>query len=278
MSDWSPPSAEQLAALNRYRLKPGKSMAGRIRGERISPRKGVSIEFADYRHYVQGDDLRHLDWNILARHDRPVMKTYRDEQELLAHLYVDSSASMGFGAPSKLDHARSIAAALAYIALLGGDAVFLGSGPGIRGRAGYRKLAEMLSLLKAKGAGIEERPNQAPGLTFVLTDGLDPNMADFIRRLAGRGHQIAFVQILSDIDLDPDLEGDLRLIDSESSSAMEITATSGALKTYKENLSRHCDELSAVCRRTGATYIRLDAPEEPIRQAVIALRRAGLIA
>ena len=115
--DWILDSKERRLLEGR-RLAPRKSFAGRVRGERLTRRKGVSIEFADYRDYTDGDDLRHLDWNVLARLDVPIMKTYRDEEDLAVYLLVDETESMSFGQPPKAEVARRVAAALNQLALL----------------------------------------------------------------------------------------------------------------------------------------------------------------
>src|SRR5690348_18424364 len=103
---------KEFRLLEGLRLNPRKSFGGKVRGERLTKKKGISIEFADYRDYAEGDDLRHLDWNVLARLDSPIMKTYRDEEDLAVHLLVDGSASMEFGEPTKLEGAKRIAAAM----------------------------------------------------------------------------------------------------------------------------------------------------------------------
>src|SRR5487761_2315929 len=94
---------------------------GRTRGERLTRKKGTSIEFADYREYSEGDDLWHLDWNVLARLDSTVMRTYQDEEDLAVHLVLDASPSMEFGEPAKAEVAKRLALAIAYVALNGGD-------------------------------------------------------------------------------------------------------------------------------------------------------------
>src|SRR5947209_4991141 len=109
--------------LEGLRIVSRKAQPGRVRGERLTRRAGLSIEFADYRSYAEGDDLRHLDWNVLARLDNAVTRTYRDEEDLAVHLLLDDSPSMAFGEPTKLLAARELAAAFGYLGLCGGDAV-----------------------------------------------------------------------------------------------------------------------------------------------------------
>jgi len=255
--------------LDGLRIAPRKSQPGRVRGERLTRKAGLSIEFADYRNYAEGDDLRHLDWNVLARLDSPVMRTYRDEEDLAVHILLDDSPSMAFGEPEKARVARDLAAAFGYVGLVGGDAVTpvrLGRREAplspLRGRAAYGRYAAWLSRPTADeppaGLATSLRAFAASkaraGVAVVLSDGLDPEAPNAIRALVGRGHEVWVVQILSDLDLDPDLEGDLRLIDGEGGSPTEITANSLTLRTYKENLSQHCAAFAEAAKRGGGRY------------------------
>jgi len=260
----------EFRLLDGLRLNPRKSFSGRIRGERLTKKKGISIEFADYREYSDGDDLRHLDWNVLARLDSPVMRTYQDEEDLALHLLLDVSPSMDFGEPTKLDYAKTLAASIAYVAMNGGDAVLpraIGlrqpSQRALRGRVGYPRLSDWLSGLKPpedtkEGLSAALRAFAASssraGIALILSDGLDPDASNAARILGGRGHEVWFLQVLSPIELDPDLEGDLRLIDGESGSIREITANSYVLKEYKRKLQEHNTALADAVRRVGGRY------------------------
>ena len=278
--------------LEGLRLAPRKPQPGRVRGERLTRRAGLSIEFADYREYAEGDDLRHLDWNVLARLDSPVMRTYRDEEDLAVHLLLDDSPSMGFGEPTKARAARDLAAAFGYVGLLGGDAVTsvrLGRREpppaALRGRAAYGRLAAWLArdsneaspqgLAPALRAFAASRART--GVAIVLSDGLDPDAPAAFRALVGRGHEVWFVQVLSDLDLDPDLEGDLRLIDGEGGSPTEITANSSTLRAYRENLLRHNDALAQAALRGGGRYalVRAGTPLESVLRDI--LKREGWV-
>lgn len=261
--------AQLLARLERLRFKPRRVHTSALRGERLSKRKGISIEFADFRPYAIGDDTRHLDWKILARLDRPIIKTYRDETDLPVYLLLDDSASMGFGNPTKWQLAVPLAAALGYIALCGGDALFAVplSQPDVRrtplrGKGMFTNLLRLLRGLKPEGKGLAEglsklsRADLPKGFTILLTDGLDENFPDALRQLASRGHEILLVQILSDAELEPNLEGDLRLLDCETDEVLEITATLSVMREYLRRLNDFCRELEDICRRSGGWYLR----------------------
>ena len=178
--------------------------------------KGVSIEFADYREYAEGDDLRHLDWNVLARLGTPVTKTYRDEEDLAVHLLIDGSASMSFGEPTKWETACALGAALGFAALTSGDAVFprlLGHRQepmgALRSRSGFPRLAAWATTAKPEGANALDTELRAfaasgarTGLVVLLTDALHPSAPQALRILAGRGHEVWLVQVLSDTEIE----------------------------------------------------------------------------
>jgi uncharacterized protein (DUF58 family) len=282
----------ELRLLEGMRLRPRRHFPGRVHGERLSHKKGISIEFADFRNYTMGDDLRHLDWNILARLDRPTIRTYQDEEDLAVYIALDVSRSMDFGEPTKFSHATRLAALFGFLGLIGQDAVYpvaLGStnsAPGrvLRGRGCYRLLAEWLSAQRPEGkcglavslARFAMTRSVRPGLFICVTDGLDPAASDAIRTLAVRGHEPVLVQVLAEIEWDPDLEGDLRLLDAESGEAIEVTAHAQTLREYKKNLATHCRMLEETTWRVGGRYLRSAAGQslsEFIRRGI---RRVGL--
>lgn len=283
---------QEFRILEGLRLNPRKSFSGRVRGERLTKKKGVSIDFDDYREYSEGDDLRHLDWNVLARLEHPVVKTYRDEEDLAVHVLLDASASMSFGEPSKLDYAKRLACAFGYVALAGGDAVYpraigVKQQPhaAMRGRSSYPRLAMWANELQPEGTQTLAQDLKAfaktgsrPGLAIVVTDAMDPDVVSGIRILAGRGHEVCVVQTLSDVELRPDLEGDLRLLDVESNSAVEITANSITFKAYTENLNNHNRTLAEECRRRGGRHTLVEVGTPLDRVVKETLKKEGWVA
>jgi len=267
-----------LRVLEGLRLMPRKSFGGRVRGERLTSKKGISIEFADYREYTDGDDLRHLDWNVLARLNVPVTKTYRDEEDLAVHVLLDTSPSMQFGDPSKLECAKKYACALGLLGLVGGDAVYPRAlsarerpMPALRGRSSFHRLAMWTDQLRENSEnpiGLSASLRQfagasaRAGLVVLISDGLDPDAGTAVRIVGGRGHEVLFLQILSREELDPDLEGDLRLIDGEGGTPAEITANSSVLNEYRQRLEAHNSEIRDAVLRVGGRYA-LIRPDEP---------------
>ena len=114
---------ELLRQLEQFQLLAARRAKSSAKGERRSKARGQSVEFADHRNYVPGDDFRYLDWNLYGRLDRLFLKLYEEERELPVRIFLDASESMNFGEPRKFDFARQVAAAIGYVALCGFDRV-----------------------------------------------------------------------------------------------------------------------------------------------------------
>src|SRR5205814_3670807 len=150
---------EFLARLEQLELVSKKIFMGRMKGERRSKRKGQSVEFADYRNYVVGDDLRFLDWNLMARLDKLFIRLFMEEEDLHFYVLIDNSLSMDFGSPSKLRFAKQIAAALGFIGLVNMDRVVIEafnerltqSMPAARGRRSVWRVLDFLGKLEPVG-------------------------------------------------------------------------------------------------------------------------------
>src|SRR3712207_5227898 len=157
----TPPLLEPqfLARLEQLELVSRKIFLGLMKGERRSKRKGQSVEFADYRNYVKGDDLRFLDWNLYARLDRLFLRLFMEEEDLHFYVLLDNSLSMDFGAPTKLHYAKQVAAALGFIGLVNLDRVkveafkdrLVQSLPALRGRRSLWRLLDFLDKLQPAG-------------------------------------------------------------------------------------------------------------------------------
>lgn len=245
--------ARQLVFARRQALRP-------------SVKKGASIEFRDYREYTPGDDPRTVDWTAYARLGDLFVKLFRQEEELDLWLLLDTSGSMDFGEPSKFDHARRIAAALAYIGLSHMDSAsivpfadgLLPSRDRLRGKGQIFRVLDFLTNLRAGGRTDFQKSVQAfisrvrrPGLVVVLSDfyGLEQARAA-MDRLRFLRHQIHVMQLVSPWELDPPIRGELRLIDSETRSHQDLTVTDGMLRRYKAAF----DEFGGALRRYSMKY------------------------
>jgi len=260
-----------LGRLEQLELVSKKIFQGRMKGERLSKRRGQSVEFADFRPYVVGDDLRFLDWNLFARLDKLFLRIFMEEEDLHFYILVDQSRSMDFGTPTKFHYALQLAASLGYIGLNNLDRVMvypfadrLGQGsPPLRGRKSLPRLLGYLDALTPQGAGnlaasLRTFSIQCPGrgVVIVISDFMEKaGYEEALRYLLARNMDIYVVQILSDEEINPGLVGDLKLIDIEDEDEAEVTVSAPLLKRYRENLQNYRAALSQYCTRRGIHYL-----------------------
>ncbi len=270
-----PPLARKLETLE---LGSRLRRPGQLRGDRRSTKRGSSVEFADYRTYAPGDDLRRVDWNLYARTDRLFLKVYEEEEDRAVHLLVDTSASMGFGSPTKLTTAVRLAATLGYVALNGLDRLQLieiGSKNRPRPWRGTGAVPAMLGYLSGLAPGGENALSRTlkeyagstkqVGLLILISDLLDPaGVGEGLRALGARGHEISVIQVLSPEELQPELSGDLELLDSESGQRQSVTLDGPTLDAYQRRLDEWLAEIRQTCAGVGASYnlVRSDATVE----------------
>ncbi|MBN2310992.1 MAG: DUF58 domain-containing protein [Candidatus Hydrogenedentes bacterium] len=282
--------ADFLRRLERLAILAKRVQLGHIKGERKSRRKGSSVEFADYRDYVQGDDLRHVDWNIFGRLDALYLKLFQEQEDLTVHLLIDASRSMAFGKPGKLAFAAKLAAAIGYIGLVGYDRVsveaFSESGifrlPAVRGKGAARELFAFLDGLGAQGrTGLEQScrsyilRNRSKGIAVLLSDFLDPSgFEGALRRLSQSRCDLFAVQVLSRDELDPQVTGDLKLLDSETGEFTEISVSPSLLRRYRENVGGFCDAVRAFCMARDIGYV-LAPSDTPFEELILDMLRAG---
>ncbi len=286
-------SAEFMSKLDQLDILSRKIFAGRMKGERRSKRKGESVEFADYRNYVVGDDLRFLDWNIYARLERLLLKLFLEEEDLNVTILFDVSKSMDWGKPNKFTYVRRVAAALAYIGLVNYDRVSLygyssSLAHEMRGVRGRRLVGQVISFLQGIQAdgqsdfgAVAKRfaiRHTGKGVVVVLGDFMDKGgYADGMRYLLSRNPDLYVVQVLSPEEIEPGLTGDLKLRDVEDDDLAEVTISKPLLDRYKANLQSYCTELKDYCTRRGVTYL-FTGTQVPFDALVLSyLRQRGLI-
>jgi uncharacterized protein (DUF58 family) len=282
-----------LARLEQLELVSRKIFLGRLKGERRSKRKGQSVEFADYRNYVAGDDLRFLDWNLYARLDKLFLRLFMEEEDLHVWLLIDSSLSMDFGSPTKLHYARQVAAALGFIGLVNLDRVVvvafndrpaLTSAP-LRGRRSLWRLLDFLGKVEPAGAGDLARALKdftlrcsGKGVVVLLSDFMDKGgYEQGLRYLVARQMDVYAIQVLSQEEIEPDITGDLQLVDAEDEDIAEVTATGPLLKRYKENLAAYRAALHEFCTRRGVSCISTSNQVPFDRLVLTYLRQRGLV-
>ncbi|HUS16571.1 MAG TPA: DUF58 domain-containing protein [Chloroflexia bacterium] len=304
-----------LKKLERLSIISRKLRAGRMKGERRSSKRGSSVEFADYRNYVPGDDLRRVDWNAYARLERLFLKLFQEEEDVTVHVLIDASKSMdwgdnapvfGLGAPgtpagaagvdqNKLIYAKRTAAALGYIGLSGFDRVTVAAfhrgtmtrfAP-VRGRGHAVNLLRFIAGLQPEGETDLDATLRAyaahahfPGICFILSDFFSSGGGtEGLAALQAAGHEIHVLHVLAPAEVHPELAllGDLRLRDSETGQTQEVSIDSGLLDLYAEKFASWQGALESFCRRRGINYLQITT-DSPFDDLVLHyLRRRGVL-
>ncbi|MFW5653951.1 MAG: DUF58 domain-containing protein, partial [Planctomycetota bacterium] len=262
-----------------------------------SKRRGQSVEFADFRNYVPGDDLRYIDWNIYGRLDALFLKIFLEEEDLSLYLVIDSSKSMDYGDPNKLIFSQRLAMALGYIGLVNHNRVTLVSYDdrirarlaNMRGRRRTREIGEWILNVEPGG---ETRfadtmktlalTREGRGVMVILSDFLYKDGYDSgLRYLVGGGFDTYLLQVLSPQEVDPGgtnaLSGDLRLRDIEDGDIAEVTITRQVLENYKERLNAWCSGLREHAVRRSMTHMILRSDMDMETLLLEYLRRRGLL-
>ena len=260
-----------MARLDQLDILSRKLLAGKMKGERRSKRRGQSVEFADYRNYTIGDDLRFIDWNIYARLDKLFLKLFMEEEDISLYILVDVSASCDYGDPNKAIYIKKVAAALGYIGLVNYNRVTIAAmADGIvaetgamRGRRRVAQMIDFVTKLEPTGASHFAQSckrfalaNRHKGVCVVLSDFfVKEGFESGLRYVAGGKYDLFCVQVLSPQEIDPDLAGDLKLRDIEDNDMAEVSITQPLMKQYKSNLNAYCLGLKDYITRRGGTYL-----------------------
>jgi uncharacterized protein (DUF58 family) len=282
-----------LRQLERLLLLLRSPVRGGLKGGRRSVKRGQSVEFADYRDYALGDDLRQLDWNVFARLERLFVKLFVEEEDVTITLLIDASASMASGRPEKLLFAKRAAAALGYIGLASEDRVAVSA---LGGRASrrqtplrgsgrvFRLLSNLSAIQPSPGATdlVAAARHAAAqlhgrGVIVLMSDLLDPAADRVIRELAATRSELIVLHILSPDELDPALEGDLRLVDAESGQGVDVTADLATIDAYRTRLDQWKQSFADLAARRRASYVDL-ASDTPLNDLIFAeLRRRRVL-
>lgn len=260
-----------LARCERLRINPIRRRTNHSRGEHHAGKGGSSTEFADYRDYSPGDDVRYVDWNIFARTNEPFLKLYKHEEEMHVVLLVDASQSMEF--EGKLALARQLAAAFGVMGLMNVERVSAYSCrdasqavavlPPCRGRVSLRKLLSFVENLPAGGdfpidAAIEEalKRHHGKGVCVIVSDFLTTgDLTRGFNLLHGAGLEIFALQILGPTELDPELTGDLRFVDSETQQTLDVSSVGELLGLYHEHRQGLADHIATLCRKRQGRFL-----------------------
>jgi uncharacterized protein (DUF58 family) len=285
-----------VARLGQLDVASRKIFSGKLKGERRSKKRGESVEFADHRPYVVGDDLRHIDWNLFGRLDRLFLKLFLEEEDLSLHIVLDCSGSEDTGEPNKFLFMQKLATALAYIGLVNLNRVALtaiGAAEGgivstVRDLRGRRRLQDVVRWICTLEPGGTARftegakriaiTRRGKGVMVLLSDMFfKEGYETGLRLLVGHGYDLFAIQILSPQEVDPPIGGDLRLKDIEDGDTAELTISAPLLKAYKANLNAYVQRLHNFCAQRDIVHLMVKS-DAPIDVLVLDyLRRRGLL-
>jgi uncharacterized protein (DUF58 family) len=278
---------EYLALVSR------RVFTGRQRADRRSRRIGSGIEFADYRQYAPGDDIRQLDWNVYGRLGRLLLRLYEEEEDLSVYLLIDCSASMAFGQPSRLDYAKKLAAALAYVGLSRLDRVSIhafaeGAAQRLAPARGRHRIFKVFAFLRglqpsggthlAEGLRNFAARTRRRGVAILISDLYDSHgFEDGINQLRFARFETYVLQLTADDELALRLNGEVELQDSESGELVHVTVTPAVLERYARQLAEHRAHVERFCKGKQVPLFTLEVGTPPETAVLHMLRRGGMV-
>lgn len=282
-----------LGRVEKMRLLSRRKFTNKSHGEHLSGKGGSSTEFSDYRNYVAGDDVRYVDWNIFSRLRRPYMKQYRFEEEMHVVIIVDASSSMMF--ENKFQLARQLATAMGIMAIMNQERLSIygchmqGANPfqlpPCSGRTSLQRLLAFMENLDGGGdQPIDQavqsvlRTHRGRGICVLLSDFLTlGDVSKSFNMLYSRGLEVMGIQILGPSEIHPDLTGDVRLVDSEFGSTLDISSAGDLLEIYQEHRLALEERLAMQCRQRSGRFISLNS-ESTVEQILFdRMRREGWV-
>ncbi len=282
-----------LSYVERLRLNPNRRLTNRSRGEHLRGRSGQSTEFADYRNYSLGDDVRFVDWNIFARLRRPYLKLFQQEEEMHVTILIDASTSMTF--EDKLTRAKQLAAAFGVMGLMNLERVSvyafnqrdnnIGMLRPCSGRQSMRKLFNFIENIQGGGeAPLDEAidlmltRHRGRGIAVVLSDFFTHgDLRRSFNVLYSAGLEPFAIQIMSPTELDPELTGDLRMVDSETQQLLDVSAAGdliGLYHEYRENFTRNLEQ---IARQRSGRFLAISSGDDIRHILLDVLRRQGWV-
>lgn len=244
-------------------------------GNRKSRSKGSSVEFSDFREYAMGDDFRRIDWNAYGRFDKLFVKLFMEEQEAMINIFIDSSKSMSFGSPKKSELALKLSGVMAFLALNNMDRVCINSinkdsfkqSSAVTGRSMFDRCIAFLEAIDFIGetdlnAAIKKKEIRSRGMAVIISDFFSPGgIEEAIKYLLFKKQDVFLIHVLSPEELNPELEGQVRLLDSETGNVMDVAVTPALLKQYHSKLNEFNNGIKEFCSRMGASYIQVSSSD-----------------
>ncbi|MCY6371598.1 DUF58 domain-containing protein [Clostridium ganghwense] len=244
-------------------------------GGRKSKAKGSSVEFSDYREYARGDDFRRIDWNAYGRFGKLFIKLFMEEREALINIFIDSSKSMDFGEHKKSEMALKLSAVLSFLALNNLDRVCINDiseenikiSKSMMGKNMFSSCIEHLQNIEFSGSTdinrcIKKKALNGRGVSVIISDFFtEGNLEEVIKYLVYKKQEVILIHLLCKEELKPELEGQIRLIDSETGEARNIAVTSQLLKRYEASLNEFTNNIKELTRKVGAHYMLIESSD-----------------
>ena len=276
------------------------NLGGFFGGKHLVRTYGQTVEFADYREYMLGDDIRRIDWNLYSRFEKFFLKLFTDERQMHTQIFLDCSASMGKDVPEKSDYAVAIAAALGYLSVHNMDKVSYKLIKGnkaedprgvIVGKRAFFDAVTVLDNLEFEGdsdlnKAIVSCPNLGSndGLTVIISDFFtDSDWKKAVDYLIFKKKQVLLIQVMTPDEIDPAYTGRVHLIDAESANVddernMKIKIDRSHQRAYELALHDMCEDLRSFCASRGADFISISS-DEPIEKVLFKeLLKVGIMA
>ncbi|EKQ51408.1 MULTISPECIES: DUF58 domain-containing protein [unclassified Clostridium] len=262
--------------LNKINLNINLRLSNGAQGGRKSKAKGASVEFSDFREYVPGDDFRRVDWNAYGRLDKLFIKVFMEEREGVFNFFLDKSKSMDFGQFNKRNKALQIIGALSYIALNNLDRVYINVADeenlsllrGGTGKKGFQMILKELESIEFNGTtklseAIVKRKLNNKGVSIIFSDFFNNEGLDSIEKglkyLAYKKQQIVLVQILAEEEINPSIEEEVTLVDSETGEKIKLNLNYKLIEAYKKALKDFNKKLGDLAVKYGGTLISVNS-------------------
>lgn len=291
-------SDEFFSRLETLSLNLRTDLAGFFGGQHLVRTYGQTVEFADYREYMLGDDIRRIDWNLYSRFEKYFLKLFTDERQMHVQIFLDCSASVGKSDPHKAAYAVGVTAALGFLSvqnmdklsirLVKGDRAEDPFGTIVGKNSFYRVIGELEKLTFEGASNLSAAVTSAPvgtndGLTVIVSDFLDDgDWKKAVDYLCYKKRQVLLIQVLTPEEIDPSYNGRVNLIDSESEDLldernMKIKITKGMLEAYQAALEDMQAEMKTFCASREAEYLSVSTAD-PIEQVLFGkLFKAGIV-
>ncbi len=280
---------EFFSRLETLSLELRADLAGFFGGKHLVRTYGQTVEFADYREYMLGDDIRRIDWNLYSRFEKFFLKLFTDERQMHTQIFIDCSASMGKDNPEKAAYTVGIAAALGYLSvhnmdkvsykLIKGDKTEDPFGVIVGKRAFFKAISELENLtfdgesdLRSSVIGTHNTGNN-DGLTVIISDFFtDTDWKKSVDYLCYKKRQVLLVQVMTPEEVDPLYSGRVNLIDSESVDAadtknMKMKIDRASQRAYEEAMYDLVEGLRTFCNSRGATFVTVNT-DQPIERVL----------